>query len=229
MKQVIVSVIAALLILTGCGSVKNMHPEDRAGVGAQIGAFVGWIFGAAIGGAIDGDRGADIGSFVGTAVGGVAGASIAVKAGEENDKEREKEMAWNALEDDRSQYNLPPLPTIPRLKIEDILLEEDSATTNQKIDAGETCRLTFIIINDGRRTSSYVEPIVKVKKGKSRIEVSKPMTIPAISVDERINYTVTVRASEKLKTGKAIFTITLNEKDGYGTEEREFTVETNGK
>lgn len=221
--------MAALVMFTSCGSVKNMSPEDRAGVGAQIGSFVGWLFGAAIGYAIDEDRGADIGSFVGTAVGGVAGASIAVEAGEENDKEWQEARAWNGLEDNGRGSDLPPLPTIPRLKLEDILLDEDSATCNQKIDAGETCRLVFVVINDGRRTSARIRPVVKVKKGKSRLEVSDPVVIPAISVDEQVNYTVTVRASEKLRTGKAIFTVAFIEEDGYGLDAHEFTVETNGK
>ena len=73
----------SLLILTGCGSMKNMSREDRAGVGAQIGAFVGWLFGGAVGHAIDDDIGGDIGAFVGTAVGGIAGAQIAANTGDE--------------------------------------------------------------------------------------------------------------------------------------------------
>ena len=57
MKNKILCVIMSLLILTGCGSMKNMSREDRAGVGARIGAFVGWLFGGAVGNAIDDDIG----------------------------------------------------------------------------------------------------------------------------------------------------------------------------
>lgn len=77
MKNKVLYAIVSLLVLTGCGSMKNMSREDRAGVGAQIGAFVGWLFGGAVGNSIDDDIGGDIGAFVGTAVGGIAGAQIA--------------------------------------------------------------------------------------------------------------------------------------------------------
>ena len=43
MKNKVLYAIVSLLALTGCGSMKNMSREDRAGVGAQIGAFVGWL------------------------------------------------------------------------------------------------------------------------------------------------------------------------------------------
>lgn len=57
MKNKVLYAIVSLLALTGCGSMKNMSREDRAGVGAQIGAFVGWLFGGAVGNSIDDDRG----------------------------------------------------------------------------------------------------------------------------------------------------------------------------
>lgn len=65
MKNKVLYAIMSLLILTGCGSMKNMSREDRAGVGAQIGAFVGWLFGGAVGNAIDDDIGGDIGRLSG--------------------------------------------------------------------------------------------------------------------------------------------------------------------
>ena len=82
MKNKVLYAIVSLLALTGCGSMKNMSREDRAGVGAQIGAFVGWLFGGAVGNSIDDDIGGDIGAFVGTAVGGIAGAQIAANTGD---------------------------------------------------------------------------------------------------------------------------------------------------
>lgn len=65
MKNKVLYAIVSLLALTGCGSMKNMSREDRAGVGAQIGAFVGWLFGGAVGNSIDDDIGGDIGRLSG--------------------------------------------------------------------------------------------------------------------------------------------------------------------
>ena len=55
MKNKVLYAIVSLLVLTGCGSMKKMSREDRAGAGAQIGAFVGWLFGGAVGNSIDDD------------------------------------------------------------------------------------------------------------------------------------------------------------------------------
>lgn len=222
MKKIVLSVIMSLLILPGCGSMKHMSPEERAGVGAQIGSFIGWLFGGAVGYAINDERGVDLGSFIGTAVGGVAGASIAATTSEEAQKEREED--WNRMD----VYIDKPDPSLPDLQIEDILLDEDSVSRNQKIDAGETCRLTFVIVNNGYSDALQIEPVVIVEKGKSKIKVSEPTLIERISHDDRITYTVTLQASPKLRSGKALFSIRLNDNEGIALQEK-FTVETQGK
>lgn len=214
MKNKALSILMSLLILTGCGSMKNMSREDRAGFGAQIGSFVGWIFGGAVGYAIDDEVGADIGAFVGTAVGGVAGASIAANAGE---VKVEKRTPGN--------YTSSSHVLLPDLQIEDIFLEEDSTTRNQKIDAGETCRISLVIVNNSFQDALDVGPIVKVKKGK-HIKVSEPVRIAKVTRDDRITYNVIVQASSKLRTGEVVFSVRLNEGRGNGTEEETFTVET---
>ena len=84
MKNVVLFLMISLLILPGCGAMRNMSTEDKAGFGAQVGSFIGWIFGGLIGEAIDDDGGGEIGSFIGTAVGGIAGASIAASTDTEN-------------------------------------------------------------------------------------------------------------------------------------------------
>ena len=83
MRNVILSIMLSLLLLPGCGSMRNMSSEDRVGFGAQVGSFIGWLFGGLIGEAINDENGAEIGAFIGTAVGGVAGASIAASTEEE--------------------------------------------------------------------------------------------------------------------------------------------------
>ena len=202
MKNKVLYAIVSLLVLTGCGSMKNMSREDRAGVGAQIGAFVGWLFG---------------GAFVGTAVGGIAGAQIAANTGDEIRVEK------------RNSGNYTPSSHVllPDLQIEDILLEEDSVTRDDKINAGETCRISLVIVNNSFQDALDVEPIVRVEKGRY-LKLSEPVKIAKITRDDRIIYNVMVQASPKLRTGEAVFSVRLKEGRGNGTEEETFTVKTVG-
>lgn len=217
MKIKILYVAMSLLILTGCGSMKNMSREDRAGVGIQIGSFVGWLFGGAVGSAIDEDIGGDIGAFVGTAVGGIAGAQIAAHVGDEVRVEKRNP----------ENYKQSSHVFLPDLQIEDILLEEDSVTRDNKINAGETCRISLVIVNNSFQDALDVEPIVKVKRGKY-LELSEPVKIARITREDRIIYNVTVQASPKLRTGEAVFSVCLKEGRGNGTEEETFTIGTAG-
>ena len=175
MKNKVLYAIVSLLALTGCGSMKNMSREDRAGVGAQIGAFVGWLFGGAVGNSIDDDIGGDIGAFVGTAVGGIAGAQIAANTGDVVRVEK------------RNPGNYTPSSHVllPDLQIEDILLEEDSITRDDKINAGETCHISLVIVNNSFQDALDVEPIVKVEKGK-HLKLSEPVKITKITRDDHI-------------------------------------------
>ena len=217
MKNKVLYAIVSLLVLTGCGSMKNMSREDRAGVGAQIGAFVGWLFGGAVGNSIDDDIGGDIGAFVGTAVGGIAGAQVAANTGDEIRVEK------------RNSGNYTPSSHVllPDLQIEDILLEEDSVTRDDKIKAGEPCRISLVIVNNSFQDALDVEPIVKVEKGRY-LKLSEPVKIAKITRDDRIIYNVMVQASPKLRTGEAVFSVRLKEGRGNGTEEETFTVKTVG-
>lgn len=217
MKIKILYVTMSLLILTGCGSMKNMSREDRTGVGIQIGSFVGWLFGGAVGSAIDEDIGGDIGAFVGTAVGGIAGAQIAAHVGDEVRVEKRNP----------ENYKQSSHAFLPDLQIEDILLEEDSVTRDNKINAGETCRISLVIVNNSFQDALDVEPIVKVKRGKY-LELSEPVKIARITREDRIIYNVTVQASPKLRTGEAVFSVCLKEGRGNGTEEETFTIGTAG-
>ena len=214
MKNKVLYAIVSLLVLTGCGSMKNMSREDRAGVGAQIGAFVGWLFGGAVGNSIDDDIGGDIGAFVGTAVGGIAGAQIAANTGDE-------------IRVEKRNYTPSSHVLLPDLQIEDILLEEDSVTRDDKINAGETCRISLVIVNNSFQDALDVEPIVKVEKGRY-LKLSEPVKIAKITRDDRIIYNVMVQASPKLRTGEAVFSVRLKEGRGNGTEEETFTVKTVG-
>lgn len=217
MKKIVLYTLISLLILPGCGSMKNMSSDDRIGFGAQVGSFIGWLFGGLIGDSIDEENGGDIGAFVGSTVGGIAGASIAANM---NDEVRVETRS-------PAKYTPSSHTLLPDLHIEDILLEEDSITRNQKIDAGETCLISFVIVNNSFQDALNVIPVVKIMEGK-HLELSEPVKIPRISRDDSITYEVTVIASPELQSGIAVFSVRLEEGRGNGTEEETFTVETVG-
>jgi hypothetical protein len=72
MKNTVITLSLAVLLLTGCGTY--------AGQGAYVGAQVGTILGSAVGGLSGGWRGSDVGTIVGMAGGAAIGAAIGTAA-----------------------------------------------------------------------------------------------------------------------------------------------------
>lgn len=191
-----------LLICTGCGT---MDQTSRTIVGSQLGSLAGTVAGGVVGHSIGGYRGENIGTFVGSAAGGILGAVAASSP-------------------DRRSQNGQVVQPLPYLLIEDIYLENKNE--NQTIEAGESCRLTFIILNDSRQTAYNVEPVLKGKKGARYLKLSPPVTIRQLGAHERVSYTVTVQASPKLKNGEATFSVRLKDTNGFLTEKETFTIPT---
>lgn len=197
------------VLFTGCAT---MDPTSRTIVGSQVGMLAGTVTGAVIGHSVGGYRGEALGSFVGSVGGTIAGAAV---ASSQNQNQRNNNN--NRRFEERSyQYR-------PYVVIEDIYLEDRNG--NQMIDAGESCRISFILRNDGSRPAYSIEPVVKTK-GTKHLKLSNPAIIREIRPNGRVSYTVTVHAGPKLKSGEATFSIRLRDSDGYLTEKETFSVPT---
>ncbi|WP_293717178.1 glycine zipper family protein, partial [uncultured Parabacteroides sp.] len=154
-----------------------------------------------------GYRGEAIGSFVGSVGGTVLGATAASSQNQRN------RNATNAR-----VYQLP------YVVIEDIYLEDRN--NNQIVDAGETCRISFILSNEGKQTAYNLEPIIKVEKGGKYVKLSNPVTIGQLQPGKRMSYTITLHASPKLKAGEISLSVRLKSSDGYLTDKETFTLPT---
>lgn len=198
--------LAFSLFYTGCAT---MDPASRTMVGSQVGMLAGTVTGAVIGHSIGGYRGEAIGSFVGSVGGTVLGAAAASSQNQRNNAvTRESGRSYDR----------------PYVVIEDIYLEDRNG--NQMIDAGETCRISFIIRNEGRQAAYGVEPVVKMESGTKHLKLSPPAIIREIRPHGRVSYTITVHAAPKLKSGEATFSIRLKDSDGYLTDKETFQVPT---
>jgi len=207
MKRVILSVaMASMLILSGCGT---MDQASRTVVGSQIGSLAGGILGAVIGNSSDRWDGAELGAQLGSLAGGAAGAVIGANSADTPEQGKR----------DRNYSDAP------QLVVDDIYLE-NGGETNQYIMAGQSCRLSFILMNNGVRNAVRVRPVVMVEKGKSYLDISDPVIVNNISPRDRVCYTVSVRASRKLPSGKALFSIRLDEGNGFNMPKQNFSIPT---
>ncbi|WP_369526128.1 glycine zipper family protein [Parabacteroides goldsteinii] len=190
------------VIGTGCAT---MDPTSRTIVGSQVGMLAGTVTGAVIGHAAGGYRGEAIGSFVGSVGGTVLGAAA---ASSQNQRDRNTASA--------REYQ------VSYLVIEDIYLEDRN--NNQIVDAGESCRISFILSNEGRQTAYNIEPVIKVEQGGKYVKLSKPLVIRQLPPHKRVSYTVTLHASPKLKAGEIVLSVRLKSSDGYLTDKETFTL-----
>lgn len=194
-------------LCTGCGT---LDPYSRSALATQGGAMVGGTVGAALGDHLGGYHG----SFWGSMIGSVAGAAVGAAAAS-NINKQQQEYTW-----------VERFPA-PELVVKDILLTD--ANGNQCIDAGESCQITFVIVNEGDANARYVEVVIRPKGTAKQIRLSAPVRIDRISPDEEISYTVQAQASPKLKTGDAKFEIYLKEDGDEATVKETFAICTRGR
>lgn len=192
------------MVGTGCAT---MDPASRTIVGSQVGMLAGTVTGAVIGHAAGGYRGEALGSFVGSVGGTVLGAAAASSQNQH----------------DRNTANTREYQ-IPNLVIEDIYLEDQN--NNQIVNAGESCRISFILSNEGKQTAYNIEPVIKIEQGNKYIKLSKPLVIRQLPPHKRVSYTVTLYASPKLKAGEIVLSVRLKSSDGYLTDKEAFALPT---
>ncbi|MDD2415704.1 MAG: hypothetical protein PHQ68_03160 [Parabacteroides sp.] len=205
MNKLFIYGIAFLFMLNGCAT---MDQTSKTIVATQTGSAIGSLFGFVIGDNLGGRHG----SFVGSTIGSVAGTAVCALVVAPRGNEREKRV-----------YEIPAFPA-PYLVITDIILDDENS--NEGIDAGEKCKLTFVILNDGNASAHNVTPIITKRKGCSHLRISDPMVIERIDSGETLRYVVYISASRSIKTGIADLEIVLEEGNGFDTTGEVFSVRT---
>lgn len=209
-KMIVLFVL--VLLFEGCVPARKLSSRDRAGVGATIGLWVGALFGRAVGSSIEEEDGGDIGEVVGAMAGGVAGARIAY-----DKAEREKK----ALSRTARVYGQGGMLSLPLLRVDDCFVDEASGV----ILAGRESRLVFRVVNNGNSVARQVIPTVVVEKGGSRIRLAASALSPQdIQPRGEVFYSVDLAAHPRLRDGKVVVSVRLNEARGYRTEKRRFSI-----
>lgn len=216
MKQGIIVLGLASLILCGCGST---YQAATTMAGASIGGNVG----GAIGGLVGSNRhwdGGYRGSAIGTLVGTLAGAAIGGAVGSAQER---KAQAYQVEEQSIYTSHTDSSPSgVGYLQIRNIRFIDENR--NHVIQSEEQSKVIFEIINTSHETVFNAVPIVQTDN--KRIYVSPSVMIEQIEPHNGIKYTAHLKGGKRLKDGEVTIHIAVADYEGTEYDWQEFTLPT---
>lgn len=225
-KQLTVILLSALM-LSGCASGRMGNPGAIVG-GAAIGGSLGSLIGGLIGDNNRGWRGGYRGSAIGNIVGTIAGAAIGNALTAPKPDPIEEYAYVPEVRQGQSHSKFKPRTQtqqqLTQLKLRKIRFIDDNR--NHAIDGGESSKIIFEIMNEGRNPVYDVVPIVETVGKVKHIGISPTVMIEEILPGEGIRYTATVYAGSKLKDGEVTFRVAVSDENGVICDSQEFTLPT---
>lgn len=223
MRKLIAWMILPAFLLGGCATGRMSGNPGAVMAGASIGGSVGSAIGGLIGENNHGWRGGYRGSAIGTIVGTVAGAAI----GNAVSTPRKQEDGYvEVIERKRTVAKPQPQRSapVPDLRIRNIRFIDTDR--NHVIDAGESSKVIFEVVNEGRTPVYDVVPAVEEITGMKHIYISPSVMIEKIAPGEGIRYTATIYGGEKLKNGEVVLRVTVAAGDYSECDWQEFSLPT---
>lgn len=162
MRKQLTVILLSALILSGCASGRMGNPGAIVG-GAAIGGSLGSSIGGLIGDNNRGWRGGYRGSAIGNIVGTIAGAAIGNALTAPKPDPIEEYAYVPEVRQGQSHSKFKPRTQtqqqLTQLKLRKIRFIDDNR--NHAIDGGESSKIIFEIMNEGRNPVYDVVPIVE--------------------------------------------------------------------
>ena len=197
-------------------SLSSCYTASMSGSPAAVsaGASIGGVLGSIVGERAGGWSGSQFGALVGTVAGAAVGNAVTTPRQEKIDV-REHIPVQEPVE----SYYAPS-----GLRITNIRFIDDNR--NHTIDAEETCKLVFDIVNEGDVSAYNITPIIEEVTDMKHITISPSAQISYLPQGDRVRYTATIAGGKRLKTGEAIFRVYTTESNGSVSEMHEFALPT---
>lgn len=203
-----------LLLLMLAVSLSSCYTASMSGSPAAVsaGASIGGVLGSIVGERAGGWNGSQFGALVGTVAGAAVGNAVTTPRQE---KVEESYLGNRPAE----PYYAPS-----GLRITNIRFIDDNR--NHIIDAGESCKLVFDIVNEGDVSAYNITPMVEEVNGMKHIGISSSVQISYLPQGDRVRYTTSIVGGKRLKTGEAVFRVYTTESNGAVSEVHEFSLPT---
>lgn len=202
----ILCLLLSLLMFTSCYTVSMSGSPAAVSAGASIGGALGSIVGDRAGGW----QGSQFGALVGTVAGAAIGNAVTTPRTEK------------VLVEERSVAE--PYYAPSGLRITNIRFIDDNR--NHTIDADESCKLVFDIVNEGDVSAYNITPIIEEVSGMKHIGISQSVQISYLPQGDKVRYTATIAGGKRLKSGEAVFRVYTIESNGIVSDVHEFSLPT---
>lgn len=194
--------------------------------GAAIGSNVGSAIGGLVGDSRHGWRGGYRGSAIGSIIGTLAGAAIGGALTAPKSREEEQPQDYPLERQADPVYTTPyePSSALSALHIRNLRFIDDSR--NHVLNAGESSKIIFEIMNEGSETAYNVIPSVTEISGAKQVHISPSILVEQILPGNGVKYTATVSVGKRVKNGTATFRVAVTDTRGQTYDRQEFTLET---
>lgn len=194
--------------------------------GAAIGSNVGGTIGGLVGDSRHGWRGSYRGSAIGSIIGTLAGAAIggALTAPKSREEERPQDYPPERQADPVYTTPYKPSSALSALHIRNLRFIDDNR--DHVLNAEESSKIIFEIMNEGSETAYNVIPSVTEISGAKQIHISPSILVEQILPGNGVKYTATVSVGKRVKNGTATFRIAVTDTRGQIYDRQEFTLET---
>jgi len=118
----------------------------------------------------------------------------------------------------------PPKP--PYLEIDQNSIEFMDVSGNRKIDANESAFIRFKLSNSGAGPGLGLKVIAQETTGITGLTYPKETTLATLDIGKSVNVEIPVSGQMGIPNGKALFSIKINESNGFGTDPIEIEVPT---
>lgn len=224
MKTQILVLFFSTLLLSGCATERVGSPSGvyaGASIGGTLGNAVGGLIGESNGGWRGGYRGSAIGTIVGTIAGAAVGNALTTPRDEKDSYYPETRIGvYPKSNVERARPYIRE--SLTHLKVRNIRFIDDSRT--RSINAGESSKVIFEVMNEGNETTYNVVPLVEQLTDMKYIGISSSVMIEKINPGEGIRYTANIYAGAKLRNGEVTFRVAVSDENGSICDSREFTV-----
>lgn len=214
MKKIILPLLSLSLVLSSCFTAGGGIGLSGTATGAMIGGTLGSIVGQNVNPAY----GSQLGGLIGTIAGAAVGSQMSKQSSGYGN------IFGNNLSAGDTNAATFAATNASGIEITNFRFLDENQ--NGTIDANESCKVSFEIINNSGRAITNLTPVMEMTSKTKGLNLAKTTPIASLPAHSKLTYSVPLKGTSKLRNGTASFRVYTRDGTGNYSGTREFSLAT---